>query len=240
MTTTVLSAQNLSVSRGGSSVLKDLNFHVASGEVYALLGGNGAGKSTTLLTFMGFLAPTDGKASVLGMSADENCAAVRKSIAYLPENASLYGHLTAMENIRYFLSLANTSPRDDSIHNALDSVNLNQAARHRHLSTYSKGMRQKVAVALAILRETPVVFLDEPTSGLDPAAVEDFHTVVDQLSSKGVSILMVTHDLFGACQVATSIGLLRDGQLVGSFAREAGKAIDVDAVREMFIRRDAA
>jgi ABC-2 type transport system ATP-binding protein len=240
MSNIVLSAEKLTVTRGNSPVLHELDFEVASGEVYALLGGNGAGKSTTLLTFMGLLAPTKGEAKVLGMDASQNPEAVRKTIAYLPENASLYGHLSAMENIRYFLSLAGTKPRDDGIHDALNSVNLDQEARLRHLSTYSKGMRQKVAVALAILRETSVVFLDEPTSGLDPTAVEDFHTVVDQLSRKGVTILMVTHDLYGACQVATSIGLLREGRLVGSFSRGESNVIEVDAVREMFLRRNAA
>ncbi len=240
MSNIVLSAENLTVTRGGSFVLNDLNFNVASGEVYALLGGNGAGKSTTLLTFMGLLSPMKGDAKVLGLSASSNPEAVRKSIAYLPENASLYGHLTAMENIRYFLSLAGNTLGDDSIHDALNSVNLAQDSRHRHLNTYSKGMRQKVAVALAILRGTPVIFLDEPTSGLDPAAVEDFHVVIDQLSKKGVSVLMVTHDLYGACQVATTIGLLRDGQLVGSFSRAESGAIEVDAVRDMFIRKEAA
>jgi ABC-2 type transport system ATP-binding protein len=101
-------------------------------------------------------------------------------------------------------------------------------------------MRQKVAIALAVLRATPILLLDEPTSGLDPAAVEDFHSLISELSSRGITVLMVTHDLFGACQVADRVGLLSGGLLVKVFESNAEGAIDINAVRDVFLAREAA
>ena len=104
----MLLSQALSVVRSGQQVLKDVSFSIAQGEVHALLGGNGAGKSTTLLTFLGFLEPVSGSVHVQGRNVNENVSAARQAIAYLPEAATLYGHLNAYENLRYFLSLAGT------------------------------------------------------------------------------------------------------------------------------------
>ena len=101
-------------------------------------------------------------------------------------------------------------------------------------------MREKVAIALALLRDTPVLLLDEPTSGLDPAAVEDFHLIVERLAEKGVTVLMVTHDLYGACQVASRVGLLRLGQLVDVFEADASGSIDIERIRDLFLQQRAA
>ena len=108
------------------------------------------------------------------------------------------------------------------------------------MDNYSKGMRQKVAIALAILRETPVLLLDEPTSGLDPIAIDEFNSLVRNLAAQGKTILMVTHDVYGACQVADRIGLLRRGQLVGSFDAEDGKRINTESVHAAFAGKAAA
>ena len=171
----MLSTQALSVERSGQQVLKDVSFSTGQGEVHALLGGNGAGKSTTLLTFLGFLAPVSGSAHVQGRDVRENVSAARQAIAYLPEAATLYGHLNAYENLRYFLSLAGTNVGRDELDAALDRVALQAGARSMRMQTYSKGMRQKVAIALAILRDAPILLLDEPTSGLDPVAIDEFN-----------------------------------------------------------------
>lgn len=240
MTEIALEAQDLEVVRGGKKVLSGMSFDVRQGEVFALLGGNGAGKSTSLLTFMGLLKPSHGVAKVLGRSAAEEPDSVRSELAYLPESAALYEHLTAWENLNYFLSLSQVRPDHESLVAALDAVSLPEESRGQSLKSYSKGMRQKVAIALALLRETPVLLLDEPTSGLDPAAVEDFHNIVEGLASKGVTILMVTHDLYGACQVAHRVGLLRAGQLVDVFEKGADGAIDIAAVRDLFLQQRAA
>lgn len=234
MTNIALQADDLSVSRGRTEVLSHIDFTVSEGEVFALLGGNGAGKSTTLLTFLGFLQPTSGAARILGEDVHEDINAVYQSTAYLPEAANLYPHLTAIENLRYFLSLARVNRPDDDLNAALDEVSLRTDARSERLETYSKGMRQKVAIALAILRRTPILLLDEPTSGLDPVAIDEFNQIITKLASNGTTVLMVTHDVYGACQVARRVGLLRRGQLVGLFEAPEGGRISPDAVHRAF------
>lgn len=237
---TTISVDNLSVSRGGDSVLQNISFSVPKGSVYALLGGNGAGKSTTLLTLLGFLKADGGAVSVLGHDVSADTAKVRESLAYLPEAATLYPHLTAYENLDYFLDLAGSKVSRDALDATLDRVALQPDARHRRMESYSKGMRQKVAIALAILRDTPVLLLDEPTSGLDPIAIDEFNALVRNLADEGRTILMVTHDVYGACQVADRIGLLRRGHMVGTFEAENDQKIDTETVHAAFSERAAA
>lgn len=235
-----IQADALYINRGGKEVLKGISFAVSPGEVYGLLGGNGVGKSTTLLAFLGFLEPAGGHALIGGQDVQEHLQEIRRSIAYLPESASLYEHLDARENLRYFLRLAEAPVDEDAIEAALDRVALKKEARAQSLADYSKGMRQKVSIALAILRDTDILLLDEPTSGLDPVAIDEFHDLVRSLADAGKSILMVTHDVYGACQVADRIGLLRDGKLVGEFAAEESKRIDTELVHRAFASREAA
>jgi ABC-2 type transport system ATP-binding protein len=237
MQSSVIEARDLSVSYGARTVLKQVNFAVAQGQIFALLGGNGAGKSTTLKTFLGTLKPASGEARILGKTAYDNSRFIRQSIAYLPESVMLYGHLSAVENIKYFLSLAGVTQSQARIDRALEQVSLQQAAWQLHLSQYSKGMRQKTAIALALLRGAPILFLDEPTSGLDPAAIDEFNALVSRLAANGSTIFMVTHDVYGACQVAYKIGLLRDGELVGTFSAEHGKRIDTETVHAAFTQK---
>ncbi len=234
MNNPVIEARRLNVARGTKTVLKDVDFRAMPGEVLALLGGNGAGKSTTLLTFLGILPPSAGDAYLFGKPVASNTAEIRANVAYLPEAATLYGHLSARENIRYFLALAGMERSAEDIEAALDRVSLKEEARAQRLETYSKGMRQKTAIALALLRETPVLLLDEPTSGLDPVAIDEFNALVADLARSGKTILMVTHDVYGACQVAHRIALLRHGELVGMFEAPEGGRIDTEAVHKAF------
>ncbi|WP_298914327.1 ABC transporter ATP-binding protein [uncultured Algimonas sp.] len=231
---------DLHVSRAGSPVLHGVSFEVPAGSVYALLGGNGAGKSTTLLTLLGFLQPSGGSARVLEHNVAADTAAVRQSVAYLPEAATLYPHLSAYENLDYFLDLAGAGVDQGAVDATLDRVALQAEARGRRMETYSKGMRQKVAIALALLRDTPVLLLDEPTSGLDPVAIDEFNALVRSLSDEGRTVLMVTHDVYGACQVADRIGLLRRGRMVGTFDAPEGARIDTETVHSAFTGRSAA
>ena len=232
-----LEAEALSVDRGGRRVLDAVSFVVQPGEVFALLGGNGAGKSTTLLAFLGLLAPAAGAARVLGIDVRRDAGAVRRAVAYLPESVSLYPHLTARENLDYFLSIARLRPRPAEIESALDIVQLPDDARATRMANYSKGMRQKVAIALALLRDAPILLLDEPTSGLDPVAIDEFNALVGRLAEDGKTIAMVTHDVYGACQVASRVGLLRRGQLVGDFLAPDGGRIPTEAVHRAFTDR---
>jgi len=229
-----IEAEKLSVIRGNKKVVNNLSFSVRKGEIFGLLGGNGAGKSTTLLTFLGFLTATEGAAKVNGVEVALDAAAVRRTIAYLPEAANLYSHLTARENIKYFLSLAKVKQTPEQVEAALNEVSLDIEARDRRLSSYSKGMRQKVAIALAILRQAPILFLDEPTSGLDPVAIDEFNRLTTKLAKNGKTVLMVTHDVYGACQVADRIGLLRQGSLVGMFEAPEQGQISPDEVHRAF------
>lgn len=229
-----IEAENLSISRAKKAVVKNVSFAVKQGEVFGLLGGNGAGKSTTLLAFLGFLNSTTGTAKINGVEVALDPNSARQAIAYLPESANLYPHLSARENINYFLSLAKVKHTQADIEAALDQVSLNSEARDQHLSSYSKGMRQKVAIAVAILRQAPILFLDEPTSGLDPVAIDEFNQLISKLAQNGTTILMVTHDVYGACQVADRIGLLKRGELVGMFDAPQGARISADEVHQAF------
>jgi ABC-2 type transport system ATP-binding protein len=212
----------LSVERGGKIILNDLSLAVKAGEIYALLGGNGAGKSTTLATLLGFLKPSAGQVMVAGIDPATDAEAARHKIAYLPENVALYEHLTARENVDYFLALAGESHGSDEIEAAFDAAGLQAEARNRNLSGFSKGMRQKVAIALAVVRQVPVLLLDEPTSGLDPRATADFNALLSTLKARGTAILMVTHDLLGAADCADRIGFLDAGRIVEEVSRDQG------------------
>jgi ABC-2 type transport system ATP-binding protein len=218
----VILISGLCVERGGKSVLDGISLSVEEGEIYALLGGNGAGKSTTLSTLLGFLQPSSGEVRVAGTSPASDPEAARRKIAYLPENVALYEHLTARENVDYFLALAREMHRREEIEAAFDAAGLQAEARSRNLSGFSKGMRQKVAIALAVVRQVPVLLLDEPTSGLDPRATADFNALLSTLKARGTAILMVTHDLLGAADCADRIGFLDAGRIVEEVNREQG------------------
>ncbi|MBV1927990.1 MAG: ABC transporter ATP-binding protein [Gammaproteobacteria bacterium] len=231
---TKLQAASLRIVRSGKEVIRDVSFDVEAGEIYALLGGNGAGKSTTLLSFIGLLKPSSGGVYVNGTEVNADLASIRSDIAFLPESASLYEHLNAYENLQYFLQLAGMEANKDKIERALDQVSLKVEVRASELRRYSKGMRQKVAIALAILRDTDVLLLDEPTSGLDTAAIDEFHRLIRGLADDGKTVLMVTHDVYGACQIADRIGLLRGGVLTGEFSAPDSGGIDTSVVHRAF------
>lgn len=233
----VLDIQALQVGFSGKPVLADLNLQVPPGTIYALLGGNGAGKSTTLSVILGFLKPDAGQVRVAGITPWEQPGKARSQLAYLPENVALYEHLTAVENADYLLSLSGTPVARDALVEALRTAGLQEAAWHQRLGRFSKGMRQKVAIAIALMRQVPLLLLDEPTSGLDPGASADFHALLESVRARGTAVLMVTHDLMGAVDVADRIGVLERGRI----DHEAERAqFDLPALHAHFSGRAAA
>lgn len=228
--------ENLVVDRGGRRILDGVSLSVEPGSVYALLGGNGAGKSTTLFAILGLLKPDSGTLTVAGKDPVREPDAVRSATAYLAENVALYDHLTARENLTYFLGLAGQKRSRDEVHEAFTSVRLAPQAWDRRLGTFSKGMRQKTAIALAFLRKTPVLLLDEPTSGLDPAASADFHALLGDMKARGVAVLMVTHDVLGAADSADAIGLIDNGRLAREWRSGVGR-YDIEALHHAFTGR---
>lgn len=233
----VVDIQALSVSFAGKPVLSDLHLRVEPGRLYALLGGNGAGKSTTLSVLLGFLRPDAGTVRVAGVTPWEAPDRARAQLAYLPENVALYEHLSAVENVDYLLSLAGRRHTSAAITEALRAAGLQESAWRQRLGGFSKGMRQKVAIAIALMREVPLLLLDEPTSGLDPGASADFHTLLDSVRARGAAVLMVTHDLLGAVEVADRIGVLEHGGIVHEAEREA---FDLAALHAHFSGRARA
>jgi len=234
----VLEAQHLRHSYGARLVLDDLSLRVGAGEIYALLGGNGAGKSTTLNIFLGFVRPSSGTASVCGADPSTAPDKARAALAYVPESVALYEHLSARENIDYFLHLAQAERNQASVIDpALDAVGLAAHARDQRVGGFSKGMRQKVAIALALARQVPVLLLDEPTSGLDPQATAEFNTLLEAARARGIATLMATHDLLSAAAVADRIGFLREGHLDEEVATKGGARFDVEALFRRYSER---
>lgn len=237
---TLVSVEGLTVSYGDRRVLDRLELRVAAGEVYALLGGNGAGKSTTLQALLGFVRPQSGRVRVADHDPAVQSELARRAIAYIPENVALYEHLSARENVDYFLRLASAGRTAAEVEEAFRGVGLPQEAWRRRVGGFSKGMRQKTAIALAMLRRASVLLLDEPTSGLDPGATADFHELVSRLRNDGAAILVVTHDLFGAADVADRIGFLEQGRIAQEMAAAGPDRFDLRALHDRFQRATVA
>ena len=208
--------------------VNELTLRVAPGEIYALLGPNGAGKTTTINCFLGFLQPDGGEARVNGTNVATDPVTARRQIAYIPEQVALYPRFTGMENLDYFSTLAGRQHPEAELLELLERAGLPAEAARRRVGTYSKGMRQKVGIALALATEARALLLDEPTSGLDPAASHEFSQTIRKLADNGVAVLMATHDLFRAREDATRIGILRDGRLVAEFGTEDLRHVDLE------------
>jgi len=212
------------------AALDHLNLKVEPGEIFCLLGQNGAGKTTTINLFLGFLSPTSGQAIINGLNVTENPLATKQFLAYLPETVMLYPNLTGLENLRFFSSLAGFRFGDQELEQYLLQAGLQADAHRRRLGAYSKGMRQKVGIAIALAKRAKVLLLDEPTSGLDPKAANEFSDLLRTLSANGAAILMATHDIFRAKEVGTHIGIMRQGQLVETMPTSELTANELEAI----------
>lgn len=224
----------VSLSYGAHRVLDALSLRVERGAIYALLGGNGAGKSTTLSVLLGFARPDGGSVRIAGIDPVGDADGARRRIAYLPENVALYEHLSAVENADYLLALSGEPKPREAITAAFAAAGLQERAWDQRLGGFSKGMRQKVAIAVALLREVPVLLLDEPTSGLDPRATADFNALLAAVRDRGTAVLMVTHDLMSAADVADRIGFIDGGRIVDEVAARGNERFDLRALHARF------
>lgn len=193
----------------GVAALTDVGFSVAPGERVALLGHNGAGKSTMMKIILGLIAASSGRIEVCGGAPGSETA--RRQVAYLPENVAFHPALTGEEQMRHYLSLRGESPR--LARDLLDRVGIHDAARRR-IGTYSKGMRQRVGLAQALIGQPRLLVLDEPTSGLDPVSRRDFYALLDGLAADGASILLSSHALTEVEARTDRILILSGGRLV--------------------------
>ncbi|WNM23904.1 ABC transporter ATP-binding protein [Demequina capsici] len=224
MTTAAISLRQVSHRYGATTALEDLTLHIPQGEIFGLLGHNGAGKTTTVSILTTLLKATSGDASVAGHDVRDAPHEVRRAIGYLPENVAFYNDLTTVENLTFFARLSGIRHPETRIAEVLEFVGFTGHDRER-VGTFSKGMRQRVGLAQALIHRPDVLFLDEPTSGLDPEGVKALRELILRVNADwGTTIFMNTHLLSEVTRTCTSIGILRSGRLVhhGSLADTVG------------------
>ncbi|HWU65139.1 MAG TPA: ABC transporter ATP-binding protein [Ensifer sp.] len=207
--TSILEIDGVGVTFADLKALQDVSFDVAPGEKLALLGHNGAGKSTLFKCVLGFLKPAAGRITVAGDAPGSDHA--RRSVSYLPEQVAFPRMLTGIEIITYFARLKSVDPREALP--LLDLVGLSQAGRRR-VGDYSKGMRQRLGLAQALIGKPDLLLLDEPTSGLDPVSRREFYEIIDRVAQGGAAVLLSSHALTEVEGHVDRIAILSKGRMV--------------------------
>ena len=211
----MLEARALTKVYQGTAALENLSLAIPGGEIFCLLGPNGSGKTTTVNLFLNFVDPTAGEALVCGINSATHPLEVRRHVAYIPETVMLYPNLTALENLEYFAAISTGRKHSlNELKALLAEAGLQEEAFSRRVKGFSKGMRQKVGIAIALAKNAQALLLDEPTSGLDPKAANEFAAIMGRLKDRGMAILMVTHDLFLAKQCGDRVGIMEQGHLM--------------------------
>ncbi len=226
----MIQLQNVNKSFKGNIAVQDLSLQVKQGEIMGLLGANGAGKSTTINMLLGFLKPDSGAISVQDMDVTQKEREVRRLSGYIPENVNLYSYLSGLENLDYFCRLAGLRYSKRELQDFLKTCGLEKEAYTKRVSGYSKGMRQKVGIAIAYAKKAKVYLLDEPASGLDPLASNELSGLLKQLAEEGATILMASHDIFRVREVCHRIGILKKGTLVKELQSEEVNANELEAL----------
>ena len=205
----------------GLLAVDHLNLNITEGEIYCLLGANGAGKTTTINLFLNFIEPTNGTAKINGIDVTRDPLDAKKHVSYVSENVMLYGNFTARQNLDFFTKLGGrTDMGKEDYYAVMRRVGLQEKAFEQRLKNFSKGMRQKLGIAIAITKNAPAILLDEPTSGLDPKAGAEFMDLLRTLKEEKKAILMSTHDIFRAKDIADRVGIMKEGHLVMSRTAE--------------------
>ena len=205
---------HLSKEYDGIPAVNDLTTEIPSGEIFGLLGPNGSGKSTTILMLIGLIEPSKGRCLINGVEVARNPITVKQHIGYMPEDVGFYPGLTAEENLTYFARLFRMEPADYRKHipDLLSLVGLDGVTKQ--VGGYSKGMRQRLGLANALLNDPAVIILDEPTANLDPQGVADYRRIIAGVAREGKTVFVSSHILSEVSRVCTSIGLLSKGRLI--------------------------
>ncbi|MGA2532977.1 MAG: ABC transporter ATP-binding protein [Candidatus Aminicenantales bacterium] len=218
----------------GQLALDGLTFKVEPGEIFCMFGANGAGKTTTINLFLNFIPPTSGTALIEGIDVAKDPLKAKRHVSFVSENVMLYGNFTAIQNLDYFSRLAGkrTLAKKDYAE-VLGRVGLQKEAFDKRIKNFSKGMRQKLGIAIALVKDAPNVLLDEPTSGLDPQSGREFLEILVQMRNQGKSVFMSTHDIFRAKLIADRIGFMRKGKLV---MLKTAKELEHEDLTELYIQ----
>jgi ABC-2 type transport system ATP-binding protein len=199
----------------GLLAVDHLNFKVEPGEIFCMFGANGSGKTTTINIFLGFIPPTEGTVLIEGVDVVKEPLKSKDYVSFVSENVMLYDNFTAFQNINYFAKLAgkrNLTKADYA--QVLNRVGLQEEAFNMRTKKYSKGMRQKLGIAIAMVKDAPNIILDEPTAGLDPKSGQEFLKLILELRNKGKAIFMSSHDIFRAKLIADRVAFMLKGKLV--------------------------
>ena len=215
MSAPVIEAQNLTKRYDGVPVVKGISFSVAQGEIFGLLGPNGAGKTTTILMMLGLTEVSDGQVRVLGYDPVREPLQVKRRVGYLPDAVGFYDNLTAAENLRYTGRLIGLTKAEceEKIRAALDHVGLHDVT-DRRVTTFSRGMRQRLGIAEILLKDAQIAILDEPTSGLDPQATIELLEIIRNLKQRNVTVLLSSHLLDRVQSVCDRVALFSQGNIV--------------------------
>tara|TARA_B100001741_G_scaffold259349_1_gene222825 strand:- start:90 stop:782 length:693 start_codon:yes stop_codon:yes gene_type:complete len=230
----MISLNNIHKSFKGFKALDNLCLHVNNGDIYGLLGSNGAGKSTTLNLILGFLKPDGGSIDVLDST---NNTIQNHMIGYIPENVNLYPYLSGLENLDYFCKLAGLTYTKKQLSEYLTECGLDLEAHTKLTSQYSKGMRQKVGIAVAYAKKAKIYLLDEPASGLDPVSSNELSELLKKLASNGAAVLMASHDLFRVRETCNRIGILKSGKLVKEMDAKDVTSSELESVYINFMKK---
>jgi ABC-2 type transport system ATP-binding protein len=225
---------------GDVHAVNDLSLTIPPGEIFTMLGANGAGKTTTLMVALGFTEPTAGTVKICGIDVTKDPLEAKKHVAYVSENVMLYGNFTARQNLEFFTKLGGRKDVTAAEYeNVMDRVGLQRDAFERRVKGFSKGMRQKLGIAIAIMKNAEVILLDEPTSGLDPKSGAEFLQLLQELREEKKSIWMTTHDIFRAKQIADRVGIMVAGNLMKIFTRSELEQADLESIYVEYVSQPA-
>jgi len=210
MTNRAIIAENLTYRYGKFTAVDHIGFAVGEGEVLGFLGPNGAGKTTTIKMLTGQLRPAEGQATLLGLDIARNTKAVQAQIGVCFEITNLYEQMTALENLKLFAQLFDVKPFDP--HALLQRVGLDGRGKER-VEAYSKGMKQRLMVARALVNGPRILFLDEPTEGLDPVSAEAIRNLILEEKARGVTVFLTTHDMLEADRLSDRVAFINEGRI---------------------------